>query len=221
MPGAVPQNPKIYHILHVDRLASVVQEGGLYCDAESVRRQLSGTKIGFGHIKSRRLNDLVLRTNPSLHVGDCVPFYFCPRSVMLYIFSMDNNSDLTYHGGQEPIVHLEFDFYKSIHWAQQNSLHWAFTDINAGSYSFEDFNDTRDLEQLDWNVISSRHWKGNESEKQAEFLVERFFSLHLVEQIGVFDEKCAAQVRSALTGRVPSERIRIRRDWYYLRKCQP
>ena len=215
MPGTVPQNPKIYHILHVDRLASVVQEGGLYCDSETIRRHSPGTRIGLGHIKERRLNELVLRTNPSLHVGDCVPFYFCPRSVMLYLFYKDNHPDLTYHGGQEPIVHLVFDLSAAIHWAQRENRHWAFTNINAGTYAFEDFNDTRDLERLDWDAISAQAWSGRESQKQAEFLVERFFPWSLVERIGVIDEVRAAQVRTALTGIVPSEIIEVHRDWYY------
>lgn len=215
MPGTVPQNPKIYHILHLDRLASVVQEGGLYCDSEIIRRRLPGTIIGLDHIKERRLNELVLRTNTSLHVGDCVPFYFCPRSVMLYIFWRDNHPDLTYHGGQDPIVHLVFDMFAAIHWAQKQNRHWAFTDINAGSRLFEDFDDTRDLERLDWNAIFASSWSVCESQKQAEFLVERFFPWSLVERIGVIDERRADQVRKVLTGNASSARIEVRRDWYY------
>lgn len=215
MPGTVPKNPKIYHILHLDRLASVAKEGGLYCDSEASRRHSPGTAIGLEHIKHRRLNELVLRTNPSLHVGDCVPFYFCPRSVMLYLFFKDNHPDLTYHGGQEPIVHLVFDLSAAIHWAQMKDRHWAFTNINAGTYAFEDFNDLRDLGRLDWDAISAQSWSGRESQKQAEFLVERFFPWHLIETIGVFDEQRAEQVRKALTGNTASDRIEVRRDWYY------
>ena len=32
----VPDQPKIYHIVHVDRLPSVIAEGNLLCDAEIV-----------------------------------------------------------------------------------------------------------------------------------------------------------------------------------------
>lgn len=28
----IPARPKIYHIVHVDRLASIIQSGGLLCD---------------------------------------------------------------------------------------------------------------------------------------------------------------------------------------------
>ena len=79
----VPMEPKIYHLIHVDRLPSIVSDGQLWCDAEMVQRDPAGTSIGISSIKERRLS-LPLTSHPELHVGDCVPFYFCTRSVMLY-----------------------------------------------------------------------------------------------------------------------------------------
>lgn len=220
MPGTIPIHPKIYHILHHDRLSSVVQAGGLYCDTESTRCQLPGTDIGLPNIKERRRR-CPLRTKPSLHVGECVPFYFCPRSVMLYLYWRNNNTELTYRGGQEPIVHLVADMEKTIRWAQQQGVHWAFTDSNAGSSWFEDYDNPLKLVDLHWDIIESRQWDGwtdgqkTQAFKQAEFLVERFFPWDLVEQIGVIDERRAEEVRKALTGMVPSEIIKVHRDWYY------
>ena len=60
-------------------------------------------------IKERRLKELTLSSHPGLHVGDCVPFYFCPRSIMLYLIYRANHPELAYRGGQKPIVHLEAD----------------------------------------------------------------------------------------------------------------
>ena len=60
----VPDQPKIYHIVHVDRLPSVIAEGNLLCDAEIVRRAAAnpahgmGTTIGMSSIKHRRLSEL-------------------------------------------------------------------------------------------------------------------------------------------------------------------
>ena len=60
-----PDALKIYHIVHVDRLPSIVADGGLLCDAEIVRRAAAdpehdmGATIGIG-IKPRRLNELTL-----------------------------------------------------------------------------------------------------------------------------------------------------------------
>jgi hypothetical protein len=134
-----PAAPKIYHIVHMDRLSSIIADGNLWCDAEIARRQAAnpGTTIGLNSIKQRRLNELKLASHPGLYVGQCVPFYFCPCSVMLYVISQANHPELAYHGGQGPIVHLEADLYQSVAWANQNGRRWAFTLSNAGSRYFE------------------------------------------------------------------------------------
>jgi hypothetical protein len=51
----VPAHPKIYHIAHVDRLASIIADERLWSDAEVIQRASSGTAIGMSSIKQRRL----------------------------------------------------------------------------------------------------------------------------------------------------------------------
>jgi len=46
----IPVNPKIYHIIHVDRLPSIIADQALWCDAEIVRRAPPGTTIGMNGI---------------------------------------------------------------------------------------------------------------------------------------------------------------------------
>jgi ssDNA thymidine ADP-ribosyltransferase, DarT len=81
-------------------------------------------------IKKRRLTELKLASHPELFVGQCVPFYFSPCSVMLFMIHK-KNAGLTYEGGQDSIVHLQADFHQVIAWANQKSRRWAFT----GSHS--------------------------------------------------------------------------------------
>ncbi len=109
---APPAEPKIYHIVHVDRLASIIVDGALLSDATLQERPRTGTTIGMSTIKRRRLTNPV-KCQPGLNVGDCVPFYFCPRSVMLYLIHKANHDELDYRGGQVPIVHLEADLYET------------------------------------------------------------------------------------------------------------
>lgn len=141
----VPANPKIYHIVHFDRMASIIDCGCLFCDTEVNRRVLPGTNVGMSKIKYRRLNELFLNSHPHLHVGDCVPFYFCPRSVMLYLI-FEHHHELRYQGGQDPIIHLESDLIGTIAWADKNNHCWAFTTSNAGAKYFEDYCDRNKLE---------------------------------------------------------------------------
>ncbi len=76
----VPARPQIYHIVHVDRLASILQQRGLHCDATSAEQTLAGSMIGLASIKARRLTELVLHSHPGLYVGQCVPFLFFARA---------------------------------------------------------------------------------------------------------------------------------------------
>ena len=210
----VPANPKIYHIVHVDNLASIIAAGGLLSDAEMAGRP-GGTVIGMGRIKARRLNELSLSCHPALRVGQCVPFYFCSRSVMLYMIHK-RNEELTYRGGQEPIVHLEADMRATIDWAQANGRRWAYTLSNAGSYYFEDRSSLDDLGDVNWNSVKARQWAGAAKDgKQAEFLIEQAFPWHLVERIGVHSQPIVPRVAAAMHRAAHRPVLEIKRDWYY------
>jgi hypothetical protein len=211
----VPPQPKIYHIVHADRLTSIVADGCFWCDAEVIRRAPPGTTIGMNSIKSRRLNELRLNSHPDLHVGDCVPFYFCPRSVMLYLICQGNHPELGYRGGQGPILHFEADLHATVAWAQALGRRWAFTLSNAGSYFFEDRSDLGRLNEIDWNAVQARDWRQCKEGKQAEFLLEHSFPWHLIERIGVSSRLIYPQVVNTLPPNGHRPAVEIRSDWYY------
>lgn len=221
MTGTVPQHPKIYHIVHVDRLPSIIGDGHLWCDAEIVRRNPPGTTIGMGSIKDRRLNELDLTSHAGLRVGACVPFYFCPRSVMLYLIHQANHPELTYRGGQAPIVHLEADLRTVVAWAGQNQRRWAFTLSNAGARYFEDRSSLDDLGEINWDAVRTNQWAGNgvsrtiKEGKQAEFLIENSFPWSLVERIGVISPQYYGIVGQHLAAADHKPNRQIIREWYY------
>lgn len=215
-----PDQPKIYHIVHQDRISSILSDGYLWSDAQINLRQAVGTTIGMSNIKARRLNELRLSCHPDLYVGQCTPFYFCPRSVMLYLIYR-RNDELSYKGGQEPIVHLEADLAQTVAWAEANQKRWAFTLSNAGAYYFEDRSDIGALGEIDWDAVQARRWSGNgisrsvKEGKQAEFLVEEAFPWHLVERIGVHSQGVAQGVYAAMNGAIHRPQVEICGDWYY------
>lgn len=217
----VPPSPKIYHIIHVDRLASVLADDCLYSDAVMVNRQGTGTVIGMSGIKARRLNELTLSSHPGLHVGECVPFYFCPRSVMLYLIWRGNDPDLNYRVGEGPIIHLEADLEAAVNWAVQARRRWAFTLSNAGSRYFEDRASVEDLDQINWNAVAATKWSGQgipssmKDGKQAEFMVEYHMPWRLIERIGVKSRDIAQRVSALAAGNPHRPAVEIRPDWYY------
>lgn len=211
----VPAHPKIYHIVHVDRLAAIIADGCLWCDAEIARRAAPGTTIGMAGIKLRRLTELRLTSHPDLFVGDCVPFYFCPRSVMLYMIARGNHPDLGYRGGQGPIVHLQADLHATVAWAHEHGRRWAFTLGNAGARHFEDRHGLEYLGEIDWQAVRATDWRSCKEGKQAEFLLEYSFPWSLVEYLGVASDRVSQQVLVALRGCEHRPPVEVRKDWYY------
>jgi hypothetical protein len=211
---SVPKHPKIYHILHYDKLPPVLKNGFLYSDEIITANASSGTTIGMSKIKRRRLEECELSSHPELFVGQCVPFYFCPRSVMLYLIHK-RNSELEYQGGQSPIVHLVADLFKAITWAEQNGKRWAFTSSNAGSYYFEDFKKLSQLDKINWDAIRANYWSSCREEKQAELLIEDCFPWDLVEQIGIISTKYYRIVDKKLAATSHKPKIEVRQEWYY------
>jgi hypothetical protein len=184
-------------------------------------RPASGTVIGMNEIKQRRLNELTLSSHADLYVGQCVPFYFCPRSVMLYLLWQANHPSLGYRGGEDPIVHLEADLGTTVAWADRVGHRWAFTLSNAGAYGFEDRNTLDSLDEIDWDAVAATRWSGAgissavRHGKQAEFLVESQFPWNLVERVGVKSRAIAQRVSKALTDGAHRPPVEIRKDWYY------
>lgn len=211
----VPDNPKVYHIVHVDKLPSILTDGFLWSDGAMRGRTGVGTSIGMSTIKHRRLNENSLMSHLGLVVGDCVPFYFCPRSVMLYLIHA-KSQELEYKGGQEPIVHLMTDLKKTVDWAESNEKRWAFTLSNAGSRYFEDRADLSQLSEINWAAVRSQRWQGEAKEgKQAEFLIEERFPWELVQGIGVHSQAIAQQVHDVLAEFQHRPTVKIKTGWYY------
>ena len=211
-----PTNPNIYHIVHGNRLASIVNDGGLHCDATMVDRPETGTTIGMRNIKEQRLLRR-LPCYPDSCVGDYVPFYFCPRSVMLYLIYRANHPALDYRGGQVPIVHLESDLHSVVDWADANGRRWAFSLSNAAAFYTRFHAHIDDLNQIDWNAVYARNWQDDavREAKQAEFLVHQFLPWHLVSRIGVISERIGNRVASVISHAAHKPKIEVQRAWYY------
>lgn len=112
-----PDRPRIYHITHIDNLSGILADGGLYSDAAIAARGGPAATIGMAAIKQARLGRQV-RCHPGEVVANYVPFYFCPRSIMLYLLYMGNHPNLSYRDGQRPILHLEAGLHEAVSWAE-------------------------------------------------------------------------------------------------------
>jgi hypothetical protein len=173
--------------------------------------------VGMSEIKRRRLQEIRVDCHPGAMVGNYVPWYYCPRSVMLYILHRGNAPGLDYHDGQRPIVHLQADLNAVLDWAETHNVRWAFSRGNAGAYYATFSTNRNDLGKLNWVSIAQTDWRNPDVKeaKQAEFLIDTLFPWNLVEAVGVFDAQMAQQVTASIADADHKPRVSVEPLWYY------
>jgi hypothetical protein len=215
----VPDKPKVYHITHLRNIEDIARTALLWSDAKRLEHCLDCEMVGMSAIKQRRLEELEVTCHPGTKVGQYVPFYFCPRSIMLYILHRGNHPDLSYGEGQRPIIHLQADLIAAINWAEEHNIRWAFSDRNAGAYYANFYRRVEDLDKINWAAVESSDFREMvvKEGKQAEFLIWESFPWSLVESIGVIDEQIGEQVKSKLSGLKGIHRpvVNVQPSWYY------
>ncbi len=148
-------------------------------------------------------------------LNDYVPFYFCPRSVMLY--NIWRKAPNTYGGGQEPIVHLVTDIDK----IRRIVGSCFFTKQNAFMEYAEQIDDFNRMDELDWKTLRSPNWNNTRDDnkrrerKMAEFLAYRFVPWSCFVGIGVYSERYREEVASQLTGDQSLLPVKVMTGWYY------
>lgn len=212
-----PDPLKVYHITHAKNLKGILADGCLWSDAKRVERNVATELVGMSKIKQRRLTDLAVSCHKGTLVGQYVPFYFCPRSIMLYILNRGNHPDITYRGGQRPILHLQADVEKVVRWARRKRVRWAFSTRNAGTRYCQFRNSVEKLDEIDWKAVASDDFRDQavKDGKQAEFLVHECFPWDLVEKIGVLDKKVTERVEEIIAEADHQPTVSVERAWYF------
>ncbi|WP_449417958.1 type II toxin-antitoxin system toxin DNA ADP-ribosyl transferase DarT [Phormidium nigroviride] len=206
----------IYHITHINNLESIVKADGLLACNAMYEAEAEYTNIAYESIQYRRATTRVpCSAGGVLH--DYVPFYFAPRSPMLYAISMGNVEG--YSEGQTPIIYLVSEAEK----IADSNLHFAFTDGHP-IINFTDFFDNLDYlnEAIDWEVMNARYWYDTDEhpdrkrKRQAEFLVYNFFPWQLVTEIGVKNYQIKTEVDKILEKNTTHQPpVKTRTAWYY------
>lgn len=203
----------IYHITDITNLPRIIASGGLLSDRAlaSANGTVQHTEIGYGHIKSRRM--FVYRVGcceGAPFVGDFVPFYYCPRSVMLYTINAGNTGRPI--GCQKDIVHL----VTTVDMALQGASDWAVSDGNAGAGHTAFQRDLNAIGGLDWSAIRATSWSGRTHQKAAEFLVKDRVPWSAIREIACHNVQTAELVRPMLLGHSgPQPQVTTKPNWYY------
>jgi len=81
----VPAQPKIYHILHIDKLAAVFASGALFNDAVLQQQASAGTTIGIGENKKAQADSLSKQPPGFVCRRMCTLLFLPPLGNALYV----------------------------------------------------------------------------------------------------------------------------------------
>jgi len=221
----VPKPTRIFHITAVENLTSIVGNGGLKPKNSLIHNGIGYQNIAYQSIQQRRANKVVT-VPPGGLVHDYVPFYFAPRSPMLYTINRGNVAGCPWR--QEDIVHLETTVERVIH----NNLPFVFYDMNAALDMAKPYISTHDLDKVAWELITEDpcldgyciYWQSKHSvpryvfrmeKRQAEFLIHGAVALSVIVRIGVYDNARRDRVQRSLGAMAGSVPVEVKRDWYF------
>lgn len=200
----------LYHITDVANLRGIAA-GGLLSDVRLAQAGGPQVAIGYDNIKRRRMFETRVECAGNRFVGEFVPFYFCPRSVMLYTVNRGRTGRPA--GCQSTIVHL----VTSVARAMGTGSRWAYSDGNAGASYPSFYDDIDGLEgNLNWAAINERaNWSPVKTQKAAEFLVADSFPWSAILAIGCYNQEVVDQVALTIAGLEHQPTIQGRPNWYY------
>jgi len=145
-----PNRTSIYHITPIENLRGILEAGEL-----RAKRALDREETGYANIAHQTIQDRRAHTpvpcGPGGWLHDYVPFYFGPRSSMLYTIERGNVE--RFAGGQQSIVHL----VSTAQSVQEAGLGFVFTD-GYGIMDFTEFyDDLAQLDEVDWPLMNSHY----------------------------------------------------------------
>jgi hypothetical protein len=193
----------IYHITSLENLASILKRDELLSYNALHNSQILYKNIAYENIQYRRATTRV----PCGYGGvlhDYVPFYFAPRSPMLY--SLYRGNVPGYDRGQSPIIYLASRVEYAMGLADLSVVFSDGDPIMAYSEFFEDLyalNYAIDWELI-WEVTDAKSWADTDEDgdrkrrRQAEFLVYQCFPWLLITEIGVISPEMKQRVETQL-----------------------
>lgn len=211
-----PNPTRVYHFTRVEHLATIVQSG-LLCDRQAQAAGLLTIEVGNTGIKARRA-DREVPVRPGGAVADYVPFYFAPRSPMMYAIDMGNVPGYT--AGTDRVIYLA----TTVEQLLETGLDPVLTDRNA-VLDYTEFIQLRDGEPadgfIDWPLMKERYWFDTETypdrreRRMAECLVPSVVPWNAILFVGAKSQTVADEVQELLGAAQDGPRVATRRGWYF------
>lgn len=213
----------VFHITHVDNLAAILKAGSFM--AKNLLPPGTHSSIANEEVQDRRAR-IQVPVAPGGLLHDYVPFYFAPRSPMLYC---NHRGSIQNARSQGEIIYLVTTAQKIA-----TLRPFVFYDRHAVVGYAQAYSRLADLENIDWRVFfepplvgdyakywqdrddtEHPHWMSRKEVRQAEFLVYQSLTFSCVRLVGTYNERVKARVEDILKLHGTTCNVETRNDWYF------
>ncbi len=191
MPGTIPTPTGVFHLTSVANLRSIAACSAVYSKRTLTSEGIAHADISNSEIQARRA-EFPVACGPGGTLHDYVPFFFNPKSPMLYRKVRDYNEPIS----PASLAHI----VTTAQSVENESLPYVFTTGHAIMMQ-ADYHESLDhLDKINWDVVRGKYWfdsadyPNRQCSREAEFLVHGTFPIAKAHYIAVYDR----QARSAV-----------------------
>lgn len=206
-----PEKALIWRIVHRDNLPWIL-DNGLHCGNSGIR-SANWVDIGNPELIDKRANHPVL-IPPAGVLGDYVPFYFTPFSVMMK--NIHSGRGVLQRANEEIVI-----LVSSIPQLQARGLDFLFTDSHAYYQWANFYHDVADLDKIDWPILQARDFARapNDPAKferyQAEALIHQSCPISGLLGIVCYTDLVKNQIEQLVLDRGLDLSVHARTEWYF------
>lgn len=150
------------------------------------------------------------------NIGEYVPFYFTPKSVMLYNIISGYRHPVVQKRDQSEILVVRCLIEELAELPR-----WFFTDGQGNDIATNHYNDLDSLDRVDWPCIQNSNFSKGEGDYdrprryQAEFLVSGEVPLARIESLNVYDQRTADRITQELANNNVNLPVNVQRQYFF------
>lgn len=202
-----------YRITHINNLPLLLQNG-------IVNKNHPNASEDYIEIGNPEIIDVRSTSPVKIHnygmIGEYVPFYFTPKSIMLY-------NIIT--GYWHPLVpwrnRSEILVIRCLIEDMTTLPRWFFTDGQGNDMASGHYNDLEELDEIDWHCIQNSDFTKSDGDfdrprrYQAEFLVHHEVPIESIESLNVYNQQAADVVIDILNENNINLAVNIQPQYFF------
>jgi hypothetical protein len=206
------QNAWVFRIVHITNVTWIL-DNGLHC-RNSNAADPCFVQIGNADLIDRR-RYRPLKGPYGGVLGDYIPFYFTPLSLMFYNIKTGWNGIQKRNNSEIAIL------VASLHDLKKANRSFVFTDRHAYLKTAQVFDDLGHLDKIDWTVLQRRDFKRDPENPEkveryeAEALMHRHLPCDALREIVCWNAENATALQSEITKRNLNLKVSSKPGWYF------